>query len=116
MEPNVFDLAREERERQQSVEGYTPEMDDNYESGELAAAAGCYATAAWDLVNGFDPEGMPMEWPDEWAAEMWKPGHNPKRCIVKAMALLAAEYERLKRIDDEMRNVDPVDSEGRLIG
>ncbi len=37
----------------------------------------------------------PLEWP--WDATWWKPSDDPQRNIIKAMALLSAEYDRLER-------------------
>lgn len=65
--------------------GFTPAHDDAHEAGELASAAACYAT-------GSRADGL---WP--WAAEWWKPGRDPRRCLVKAAALIVAEIERLDR-------------------
>lgn len=80
-----------ERQRQQSVEGWTTARDDEYEHGELADAAGCYALSSelFDCV-GEPPRQWP--WPDEW----WKPSMR-RRDLVKAGALILAEIERLDR-------------------
>lgn len=80
-----------ERQRQIMAEGWTPEHDDEYEHGELADAAGCYALSS-ELFDcaGEPPRSWP--WPDEW----WKPG-NRRRDLVKAGALILAEIERLDR-------------------
>jgi hypothetical protein len=75
-----------ERKRQVSVEGWTPEHDDQHASGELACAAACYAV-------GGDAEPPPM-WP--WDADWWKPT-SQRRMLVKAGALILAEIERLDR-------------------
>lgn len=80
-----------ERQRQQSVEGWTTARDDEYEHGELADAAGCYALSSelFDCV-GEPPRQWP--WPNEW----WKPSMR-RRDLVKAGALILAEIERLDR-------------------
>jgi len=77
-----------ERQRQISAEGWTPEYDDQHNSGDMAFAAACYATAT--------PEGFSdiVQWP--WAAKWWKPA-GPRRNLVKAAALILAEIERLDR-------------------
>lgn len=80
-----------ERKRQVTAEGWTPGHDDEYEHGELADAAGCYALSS----ELFDCAGEPpiqWPWPDEW----WKPT-NRRRDLVKAGALILAEIERLDR-------------------
>ncbi|MGG2044866.1 hypothetical protein [Burkholderia gladioli] len=79
-----------ERARQVSVEGWTPEHDDQYTKGELAQAASLYAVS--DLKRG-DP---PLMWP--WHANWWKPS-TPRRNRVKATALMLAEIERLDRAE-----------------
>lgn len=78
-----------ERKRQQSAEGWTPDHDDHYTAGELAAAAACYAYFGWMRTGR-----APTEWP--WASEWWKPSDR-RRDLVKAGALILAEIERLDR-------------------
>lgn len=80
-----------ERQRQISVEGWTPEHDDRYTTGALATAAGCYAmfTLAY-------PPGDPVSfWP--WSPSWWKPSDESRRNLVKAGALILAEIDRLDR-------------------
>ncbi|MFY3626070.1 hypothetical protein ACOTFH_05535 [Achromobacter xylosoxidans] len=80
-----------ERQRQISVEGWTPEHDDLHTTGALATAAGCYAmfTLAY-------PPGDPVSfWP--WSPSWWKPSDQSRRNLVKAGALILAEIERLDR-------------------
>ena len=87
-----------ERKRQVTAEGWTPGHDDEYEHGELADAAGCYALSS----ELFDCDGEPpiqWPWPDEW----WKPT-NRRRDLVKAGALILAEIERL----DRMATIDEI--------
>lgn len=90
-----------ERQRQIREEGWTPELDDRYSSGELAGAAACYAryTNARGWVFPTNPSDYqsaeePFDWP--WAAEWWKPT-DPRRDLVKAGALILAEIERQDR-------------------
>lgn len=86
LSPALSDIITE-RQRQQSVEGWTPEHDDEHTGGELADAAACYAAAnKWELGN---------QWP--WAPEWWRPSPDPRRNLVKAGALIAAEIERIDR-------------------
>lgn len=80
-----------ERQRQITAEGWTPEHDDEYEHGELADAAGCYALSS-ELFDCAGEPPRPWPWPDEW----WKPG-NRRRDLVKAGALILAEIERIDR-------------------
>ncbi|MEY5098664.1 MAG: hypothetical protein RJA36_1383 [Pseudomonadota bacterium] len=89
-----------ERRRQIEREGWTPEHDDEHDSGQLAAAGSAYALAAADhlhpLSQGdgcYDVHATPMAWPQDWE---FKPD-TPRRMLVKAAALLLAEIERLDR-------------------
>ena len=82
-----------ERERQKSVEGWTPEHDDQHRKGALAAAGGCYALFAdYYLAEGHPPEFWP------WDAKWWKPS-LARRNLIKAGALIIAEIERLDRAE-----------------
>lgn len=76
-----------ERQRQISTEGWSTAHDDEHRAGELALAAGKYASAA----AGWASAG---QWP--WEQEWWKPG-TARRMLVKAGALILAEIERLDR-------------------
>ncbi|WP_185812841.1 hypothetical protein [Enterobacter sp. WCHEn045836] len=78
-----------ERQRQQSVEGWASEHDDQYSKSQLLWASSCY------LLNTIQPfNRIPLDWP--WAPEWWKPT-NPRRDLVKAGALILAEIERIDR-------------------
>jgi hypothetical protein len=83
-----------ERTRQISAEGWTPEHDDQHGNGELAHAAACYAAGFLpsDIKDGTNL--VPWIWP--WDRKWWKPT-NPRRCLIKAGALIIAEIERLDR-------------------
>lgn len=88
--PAILDVMGE-RQRQQSVEGWTPEHDDEHCNGELAMAAGCYINDTGAVNrNG----GKPWGWP--WDASWWKPDTR-RRNLVKAGALILAEIERIDR-------------------
>lgn len=78
-----------ERQRQVSVEGWTPEHDDQHAHRELATAAACYALHA----SGRTAADVFL-WP--WDHSWWKPT-TPRRNLVKAAALILAEIERLDR-------------------
>lgn len=67
-----------ERKRQVTAEGWTPGHDDEYEHGELADAAGCYALSS-ELFDCAGEPPRPWPWPDEW----WNPT-NRRRDLVKA--------------------------------
>ncbi|MQB37652.1 hypothetical protein DXT97_12700 [Agrobacterium tumefaciens] len=78
-----------ERRRQIEKEGWTPEHDDKYTSGELLEAATCYA-----LHNGGELDDAPGAWP--WSRDFWKPTSR-QRDLEKAGALIAAELDRVIR-------------------
>lgn len=91
-----IELIAEERERQISVEGWTPEHDDNHTACQLTAAADCYLESAAILdQHGCGYDDCQDYWP--WSEEMWKPSEDPIRNLVKAGALIAAEIDRLSR-------------------
>ena len=77
----LTDIAAE-RERQKSVEGWTPEHDDNHRNGEMAYAAAKYISP---VIN---------PWPFE--RKWWKP-KTRRYDLVRAAALIVAEIERLDR-------------------
>jgi hypothetical protein len=94
-----------ERQRQMSVEGWTPEHDDEHGPGALALAAAAYALDAGEALDSFAPaneqRAEPLFWP--FSSEWWKPV-NPRRSLTKAAALILAEIERIDR--------DPGDESG----
>ena len=91
-----FMPAIQERIRQIEKEGWSQAHDDTHGSGEIAQAAACYSMP--DNKRQKMNIGMPWDWP--WSLSWWKPSPgNRKRELEKAMALLAAEYGRLSRIE-----------------
>ncbi|MFS8175009.1 hypothetical protein [Vreelandella titanicae] len=87
----------QERMRQISSEGFNSERDGNYMKGELARAAGSYASIAGNAIERGASETSNMlttDWPFDRA--WWKPT-TPRRDLVKAGALILAEIERLDR-------------------
>lgn len=97
-----IELIAEERERQVSVEGWTPEHDAEHVEGELAAAGASYAHHhALRMQNAlFHEAWTPGMWP--WDREWWKPNSNPIHNLAKAGALIAAEIDRLNRKAEHM--------------
>lgn len=81
----IADVAAE-RQRQISGEGWTPEHDDEHDTGELARAAAAYAVAFRHSAGRL--------WP--WSSEWWKPTDH-RANLVKAGALIIAEIERVDR-------------------
>ncbi|EJA8582556.1 hypothetical protein MU232_002152 [Salmonella enterica] len=87
-----------ERQRQITDEGFTPEQDDKYDREELVSAAISYIRLA-TIWKDKDPDcyrksSAPMSWP--WSPEWWKPT-NPRRDMIKGIALLIAALERRDR-------------------
>lgn len=85
-----------ERYRQIATEGWTPEHDDNHTKAELARAAVNYAVRAINQI-GWPTEGHGLAWP--WDKSWWKPSDDRIRNLVKAGALIAAEIDRLQRLE-----------------
>lgn len=75
-----------ERIRQVNAEGYTPEHDDEHDTGELLAAAIAYINED------------PREWP--WDGEPKLKGDRLSD-LTKAGALVAAEIDRLIRVQSK---------------
>lgn len=96
------ELIAAERERQVTEEKWTPEHDDKHRHGELAEAASCYSDLAAYQASGIAANRTnmerPMGWP--WESSWWKPSRDNKRNLIKAGALIAAEIDRLQRMED----------------
>lgn len=104
-EPTGADLIAAERQRQIEKERWTPEHDDEHVHGEIASAASEYINAAH---NQYKPNTRTMtqvrrSWP--WDAKWWKPAKDPIRNLVKAGALIAAEIDRLKRLEKKAEEI-----------
>ncbi len=105
---SVIDEIAAERERQKSVEDWTPEHDDTHKDGQMARAAACYSWAgslsdmtrkcmSHGQYNGSWSEAIIHRrlWP--WDAQWWKP-KDKRRDLIRAAALIVAEIERLDRM------------------
>ena len=90
----VEELA-DERLRQIRGEGYSLDHDDRHTDGSLARAAAAYARVAGDKWNVQMAAAM---WP--WERAQFKYHDGPRRCLVKAGALLIAEIARRDRADE----------------
>ena len=89
-----------ERKRQIEEEGFTVEEDDGWTKGELTDAAICYAMS--EEQREYSPNPILSEldryWP--WQMKWWKPTpDNRIRDLEKAGALIAAELDRLQRLE-----------------
>lgn len=92
---NAIEMIQAERQRQIHEEGFTPRHDADLESGELAAAAACYATPSH--MRTFAHGLVPLHWP--FPAHEWKPSASNRILeLVKAAALIVAEIERLQSL------------------
>lgn len=95
-EVNGSFLIAQERQRQISEEGYDPEHDDDHEYGELAQAGAAYAIGKKELFP--------------WKGA-WNPSLDPVRTMTKAGALIAAEIDRLLRIQNK-KSPELIQAEG----
>jgi len=95
------ELIATERKRQIEEEGWTAEHDDNWKNEALAYAAVCYALPqkngkVWRSAISIDFIKMFFPFENEW----WKPTpDNRIRELEKAGALIAAEIDRLQRLE-----------------
>ena len=107
-----IELIAQERARQVEKEGWTPEHDDEYYKGSLAAAGACYALVAHldapdkrriakalrdGTQSGFRAVINEI-WPDDWDETWFKP-KAALRDLARAGALIAAEIDKLQRAE-----------------
>jgi len=101
-EKTGIELIAEERKRQVEKEGWTAEHDAQHVAGELSMAAACYAhRASLFAIKGRDYATChrtfwPIGWP--WLRESWKP-KTVLKDLIRAGALIAAEIDRLQRME-----------------
>lgn len=100
--PAALDVMMERR-RQVDEEGFSHKHDDAHEPGDLAAAGSAYALATADVLYGLfgyrSSQSPPRMWPTRWK---WKPS-TPRTMLVKAVALLLAQIERLDREESKKK-------------
>ena len=101
------ELITAERQRQIDVEGWTPEHDDEHDECQLLDAAICYAGMAGTQTMGVERFDVAITalmevWP--WEKEGWKPSDDPIRNLTKAGAFIAAEIDRLQRLNPPQPN------------
>ena len=84
----------DERGRQRDVEKFSAEHDDKWSQGELISAAVAYCYSCLTPRISVPPTYWP--WPLKW----FKP-KDPIRNLVRAGALIAAEIDRLQRIQED---------------
>lgn len=91
-----IELIAAERERQITVEGWTPEHDDAHNKSDLVNAAACYLAAAQATAeHGIPHPEILSLWP--WEESWWKPSDDPVRNYAKAGALIAAAIDQYNR-------------------
>lgn len=96
------ELIAEERDRQINVEGWTPEHDDAHTHRELAMAACAYAGYTTASTHENARTIAQSWWPDEWDQSWFKPTSHISN-LVKAGALIAAEIDRLQRLNETLQ-------------
>lgn len=94
------EMISRERRRQIIKEGYNAEHDERLEPGALAMAAAVYIMGACSGMRGGGerPGEVMICWPFEISA------YNPKdplRDLVRAGALIAAEIDRMMRVEGD---------------
>jgi hypothetical protein len=87
-----------ERRRQVEREGYDTAHDDTHNGEELARCAALYALPSYSRL--LHQDGVPVGWPFDCCD--WKPGDRIRE-LEKAGALIAAEIDRLLRLDGSAR-------------
>jgi hypothetical protein len=97
-------MIDQERNRQIYEENWSAEHDDSHRLAEMTLAALSYASlAASQMRNPRYSLGVQLGlWP--WSSDWWKPSKDPIRNLVKAGALIAAEIDRLQRIESENKS------------
>jgi len=100
-----------ERRRQVEKCGWTAEKDDAEPAGNLIDAAMAILEHGRLLLTNGTGAGKtpPAAWP--WGAETWNPTITPEDAFVKAMALVAAELDRMGRLAERETRAAQVDTE-----
>ena len=86
---NGLDYIKQERDKQISKHGYSPEHDSMYTHNELLFGALAYLNAAI-----YGPGSGYNDWP--FPVEYFKPGTDIVECLSKVGAFAAAEIDRIK--------------------
>lgn len=109
---NGIESIAAERARQIEQEGWTPEHDDQHTSGEIGLAAAYYAapveiTCEFDKPTSGNSAGEDhvfhfTEWRVAWPwDESWRKPKSRREDLVRAGALIAAEIDRLDRLESK---------------
>lgn len=89
---NGIEHIQQEREKQITKHGYTPEHDSEYKNKELMLGALSYLNTA---IYGPGPGSE--DWP--FSMEYFKPGTNVLETLSKAGAFIAAEIDRINYVE-----------------
>jgi hypothetical protein len=101
------DLIAHERMRQKTEEGLTSEHDDTHNTGAMAMAAACYASPERLYVCRNNRKTIAFRDPWPWASCWDKRGASTRiRDLVRAGALIAAEIDRLQRLEQKVSGDD----------
>lgn len=125
---NGIELIAAERKRQITEKGYTPDHDDQHAGGELALVAALLASPEllYKQTSSGGRTGFTDPWPESWERR-WdqrpyydkngRPNHDVNfgtrervQQLQKAGALIAAEIDRLLRIQANVAIGAPADS------
>lgn len=87
---NVIQEIEAERRRQVD-KGFTPEHDDTHTNHQLLRAASAFMCS--------DIQYWPSDWDDSFDSTLATLGKNKRRDMIKGIALMVAEVERLDRAD-----------------
>ncbi len=90
------DAIRQERLRQVSEEGWTPEHDDSHNDGSLSVVAAILAVAGTDAKVVDTLDRVRDDGRDCWGL-LDKHHRDPVRCLTIAGAMIAAEIDRISR-------------------
>ncbi len=97
-----IELIKQERQRQIEKEGWTSEHDKQHSRSELAIAAACYAvegtkaSVVRQVTSQTNYDAWP--WDDQWDKRRT---HSQLKRLVIAGALIAAEIDRLLRVEGD---------------
>ena len=94
-----------ERQRQIESEGWSADHDSHHRNGELSMAAACYAAGEPIFIEHPANAGRDRVFHDPWPWDRcWdkRENHSRIRQLEIAGALIAAEIDRLQRIDAEV--------------
>lgn len=106
----ALELIKKERERQIKKENRTSGTDDIYINQELLHASKAYIESSTifqrneNTATKLSIIGI-LTWPRSWDVSFFKPEDSISD-LVRAGALIAAEIDRLQRIDEHNKNIN----------